>query len=426
MDPSSLPPGPEAGALTQGMLFHRDPLGVLRRCQARYGDVFTLRMPTMRHMVVVADPSAVGVIAGADPVVATTGAGRRRVLGIASPQSVLGADQEAHRVARQSVAPAFTPQALEPHRTALEQLAARHVQRWPRGRPFRLLPRAKTLVDEVFVRFVLGIEDDRRANALVLAIRHMLWSPGTPPLPITSGDRGLLGVIGERVYRRRRAPVQRLLADELAARRAAGGPHDGALDVISCLMRADPPRTDEQIVDEILPLLMAGQEPAAIAMTWLLDRLARHPDVAERFSPQADPASVAFANETLRVRPAVHSLVRPLVAPLTVAGRDLPAGVVLTLPIPLVHRDPRVFDDPDAFRPARFLDRPHPEAFVPFGGGARRCLGQALAQLQAETLVPAILAQARLRPLSREPERQIVRATVLPPQRSALMIARAR
>src|SRR3954463_9809563 len=123
MDTRSLPPGPSAGALTQGTLFHRDPLGVLRRCQARYGDAFTLRMPTMRHMVVVAAPSAVGAITGADPVVATTGAGRRRVLGIASPRSVLGADQEAHRVARQAVAPAFTPQALEPHRAAFEQLA---------------------------------------------------------------------------------------------------------------------------------------------------------------------------------------------------------------------------------------------------------------------------------------------------------------
>jgi len=426
MDPASLPPGPSAGALTQGTLFHRDPLGVLRRCQARYGDVFTLRMPTMRHMVVVADPSAVGVITGADPVVATTGAGRRRVLGIASPQSVLGADQEWHRIARRTVAPAFTPQALDPHRDDIARLAAAHAQRWPRRRPFRLLPRVKTLADEIFVRFVLGVADQERAGALVLAIRHMLWSPGTPPLPITSGDRGLLGFLGERLYRRRRAPVERLLHQELTARRAAGGAPDGALDVISCLLRADPPRSDEQIVEEILPLLMAGQEPAAIGLTWLLDRLARHPDVAASFAPAADPAHAAFVNETLRMRPAVHSVVRPLIAPLTVAGHELPAGVVLTLPIPLVHRDRRVFDAPDEFRPERFLAGRHPDAFVPFGGGARRCLGQALAELQMATVLPAILQRLTLRPVSPQPERQIVRATVLPPHRSALMIAQPR
>jgi cytochrome P450 len=367
------------------------------------------------------------VITGADPVVATTGAGRRRVLGIASPQSVLGADQDRHRVARQTVAPAFTPQALDPHRDAISRLAGDHARRWPRGRPFRLLPRVKTLADDVFVRFVLGVADERRAAALTLAIRHMLWSPGSPPLPIPSGDRGVLGVLGERLYRRRSAPVERLLHEELAARRAAGGAQDGALDVISCLLRADhPPRDDGEIVEEILPLLMAGQEPAAIGLTWLLDRLARHPQVAARFTPAADPAHAAFVNETLRVRPAVHSIVRPLIAPLTVAGHELPAGAVLTLPIPLVHRDPRIFDAPDEFRPERFLDGPHPDAFVPFGGGARRCLGQALAELQMATIVPAILDRLVLRPVSRRPERQIVRATVLPPHRSALVIARSR
>src|SRR3954469_16273127 len=148
MQTSSLPPGPSLGALTQGTLFHRDPLGVLRRCQARYGDVFMLRMPTARRMVVVADPSAVAVIAGADPIVATTGAGRRRVLGMASPRSVLGADQDQHRIARRSVGPAFTPQALEPHAHEMARIAARHVDRWPRRRPFRLLPRMKSLSDE--------------------------------------------------------------------------------------------------------------------------------------------------------------------------------------------------------------------------------------------------------------------------------------
>ena len=108
------------------------------------------------------------------------------------------------------------------------------------------------------------------------------------------------------------------------------------------------------------------------------------------------------------------------------AGHDLPAGVVLTLPIPLVHRERRVFAEPDAFRAERFLGAPHPEAFVPLGGGARRCLGQALAELQIATLLPAIAQRVRLRALSREPERQVVRATVLPPQRSALVVASAR
>lgn len=426
MSVAPLPPGPSAGALTQSTLFHRDPLGVLERCRARYGDVFTLRLPTARQMVMVADPEAVPVIAGADPAIARTGAGRRRVLGIASPRSVLGADGELHHRARSTVGPAFTPQALEPHRAAMAAVAAEHVERWPRRRPFRLLPRAKTLADDLFVRFVLGVRDPDRAAGIVAAIRYMLWSPGTPPIAITSGDRGLLGMVGERLYEGRRRPLAELLAAEIEARRAAGD--DGGLDVLGCLLRADdPPRATDDIVDEVLPLLMAAQEPASIGLTWLLDRLARHPDAAERFTrPDDDPWSDAFVKKTYRVRPPVHSLVRPLTAPLTVAGFDLPAGVVLTLPIALVHQDPRVFADPTAFRPERFLDAPAPAAYVPFGGGARRCLGEALMQLQIQTVVPAVLSRLRLRPVSREPERQIIRATVSPPHRSALTIAATR
>src|SRR4051794_24644890 len=252
---SPLPAGPAVDPLLRGMLFHRDPVGVLSRCHRRYGDLFTLSMPTARRMVVVADPAWVHVVAGADPAVATTGAGRRRLLGPASPRSVLAADRDWHRVARITVGPAFTPQALEPHREAMAALAARHVERWPRRRPFRLLARVKTLADDVFVRFVLGVRDERRAAALVAAIRYMLLSPGTPPVPITSADRGLLGVLGERLYRRPRAPVERLLAEELHARRNSGGAADGELDVLSCLLRADEPsRSEAEIVDEVLPV----------------------------------------------------------------------------------------------------------------------------------------------------------------------------
>lgn len=82
-----------------------------------------------------------------------------------------------------------------------------------------------------------------------------------------------------------------------------------------------------------------------------------------------------------------------------------------------------MFTDPEAFRPERFAGAGRPDAFIPFGGGARRCIGQALAQLEIATLLPPVLERVRLRPLSREPERQVVRATVLPPQRSALMVA---
>jgi cytochrome P450 len=207
--------------------------------------------------------------------------------------------------------------------------------------------------------------------------------------------------------------------EELRAR----GPVDAELDALSCLRRAG--HGPDAVVEAVIPLLMAGQEPAAIGLTWVLDRAAREPGAAERLAPGRDAWSDAFVQEALRLRPPVHSLVRPLTAPFSVAGWSLPAGAVLAVPIPLLHLDPRADPAPAAFRPQRFVEAEPPPSYLPFGFGARRCLGQALAELQFQTLVPAILERVRLAPLPR-PERQIVRATVLPPRRSALMVAHAR
>lgn len=136
---------------------------------------------------------------------------------------------------------------------------------------------------------------------------------------------------------------------------------------------------------------MAAQEPASIGLTWLLDRAAREPDAAERLAPGRDAWSDAFVDESRCC---------------TATGASS------------TH--------PHASNPGRFLEQPAPDAFMPFGLGARRCLGQALAELQIQTIVPTVLRRLRLTPVSRRPERQIVRATVLPPPRSALVVASRR
>ena len=419
-----LPPGPELGRVTQGVLFHRDPLGFLRRMRAEHGDVFTLRLAVAGPMVIVAAPEAAARIVVADPAHGHGGEARRRIVQMVSPRSVLGADERQHRAARSRLAPAFAAEALDRHRDVMACLAESHVARWPRGRPFRLLPRVRTLCDEVFVHLVLGVHDEKRARALVLAIRRMLWTPGNPPLPPPGQGSGIAGAFGMRLFERRVAPVERLLADEIDARRRDGD-HDGD-DVLACMLRADPPLATTEIVDELVPVLMAGQEPPGAALTWLLDRLAREPHAAERFASADEDAAwrEAMVRETLRVRPAVHSVARRLTVPLEVDGHRLPAGAVAVAPIVLLHRDPLAYPDADAFRPERFANgTPDSAPFLPFGGGARRCLGEPLAHAMIASVVPAILRAVWLRPLWPEPERMVVRGTVLVPHRSGLAVA---
>jgi cytochrome P450 family 135 len=416
-----LPAGPSAGALTQTVMLHRDPLGTLRAAQARHGDVFTLRLATARPIVVVAAPEAVRPLLRTDPSAARAGSARRAILPLASARSVWGSDEPRHRAAHAPLERSFGPDAVAGLRGAIAEIAERHAAAWPRGRPFRLLPRVRTLMAEIFVRLVLRIDDERRAAAGVAALRRMLWTPGNAPLGVPGEGDGLLGSAATALFERRQAPLARLLAAEVERRRGRE-PGDG--DIIDRLLRADPARTGPDVADELTVLLAAAQEPPAAALTTLLDRLGRDPDLAERF---ADPRERdAIERESLRLRPAALAGLRRLTARREVAGHVLPAGTIVMVPIPLLHRDPRAFPRPDAFAPERFTGPEPPDLYLPFGDGARRCLGEPLARAELAEIVPAILGRVRLRPLWPQPERAVLRGTILVPHRSGLAVATLR
>jgi len=173
---------------------------------------------------------------------------------------------------------------------------------------------------------------------------------------------------------------------------------------------------------------MAAQEPPAAALTWLLGRLAREPALAAEFA--AEPRSLsseAVARESLRLRPPAFGALRRLTTPMRIGGHDLPAGTVTMIPIPLVQRDPRAFPEPNRFRPERWTASELREApYLPFGGGARRCLGEHLAHSYIDTVVPTILRSLRMRTLWPGEERAVLRGTVLVPHRGALMLGQSR
>ena len=390
------------GRIAEGVAFHRHPLRFLRSRQSRYGDVFTIRIAVAGPMVVVADPAAIHEIVEND----RGGEARRHILGMISERSVLGADGSEHSDARGRLEPPFAHHAVAHLGEAMAEIADRHAATWPRGRPFRLLPRMRALLDEVFVRLILGVRDDRRARELAAAIGRMIYTPGNPPIPPPGEGNGLLGAAAKRLFDRRSAPAKRLLAKELDARREDT---ERRHDAIGCM--TDLPTAEA--VDRLLPLLMAGQEPPAAGLTWLLDRISREPGAAERFVDAPDHRyTQAFARETLRVTPPVHSVMRK---------RD---GTLTMVPIVLIHRDQRAFENPDLFDPERFL--PDPDAAgpdLPFGGGPRRCLGEHLARTEIASVIPAILRRHQLHPVRPAPERMVVRGTVLVPRHGGLTVS---
>lgn len=405
--------------------FGRDPLGVLRECRRARGDVFKLRLAFAGEACVVTDPEAVAELLGADPERAGAGEARRAVLPQASARSVFGGDGDAHRRLRGSLAATFSPEAMARRETEMATIAARHVAGWPRSRPLQLLSRLRTLVDDIYVRLLLGVEDEARAGRLVDALGAMLRVPGNPPLPPPGENEGPLGAAVAALAERRRAPLRRELAAEIESRAEGRAAGDDVADVIDCLLGIEPRLSVEEAIDEVETTLMAAQEPPSIALAWMLDVLARHARLAEDYlaAGAGSPLREAVLWESLRLRPSALAVLRRLREPMRVGERELPAGTNAMVPLPLVLRDPRFFERPEAFLPERWLGAGEPPpVFLPFGGGARRCLGEALARAEAATIVPTVLRALRLKPLWPRRERMVLRGTALVPHRSVPML----
>lgn len=377
-----LPPGPAAGRLAQTVALHRDPLRFLRGLRDRHGDVFTIRLLTAGPQVVLTTPEAIGLLGVGDPGRADAGAARRGVLPQASPESVFGASGATHDAARRRLEPAFAPEAIAALAPAIEALADRHAPALPAGRPFRLLPRMRAFADDVFVRCLLGVRDEARAAALAAAIGALLWTPGNPPVTIPGPQDGLAGRALARLFARRRARVAGLLRAELAERARAGAAGDG--DLLERVRRDRPQADADAIVDELLAVIMAGQEPAAAALTWTALRRAHDPGTP--------------VDEALHAHPPALAMLRRLREPVRVDGHHLPAGTGTLLPIALLH------------------DRT--ERSWAFGAGARQCIAQPLARAELAAMLPRLDG---LRPALPRMEAAVLRATILVPRRSGLV-----
>jgi len=415
-----LPPGPPQGRLAQTVMLARDPLGVLHGLRSRYGPVFTLRSVN-GPMVVVAVAEELTRLTELDPGSAHAGEARRRVLPQASPRSVFGGDGDAHRAASERVHQSLAPAAIAPLEADIAAIAERHAASWPAGRPFKLRVRLRDLTDEVFVRLLLRPGDETRTTALIRAARHLLRTPGNPPLPPPGDGQGALGAATTRLLERRLAPFADLVRAEIAERRADGaGPGDGLLHHFAAT-DLDP----QDVVEELTIVTAAATEATASGLTSVLEQLAHRPDLAARLASggTADPLFQPVLHECLRVRPAAMAALRRLTRPVTLGGHALQPGTVVMAPSLLLHRDPEHFPDPDVFVADRFQAGVH-GPFFPFGGGERACIGMHLARAELRNVVPAVLRTRSLRPLARKPERLVERATILTPRRGALVTAR--
>ncbi|MGH3980537.1 MAG: cytochrome P450 [Pseudonocardiaceae bacterium] len=426
----TLPPGPPLPALVQAGLILVGPLRFLYTCHQRYGDRFTLRIPGLGNLVYLTDRDDIRSVLRGDPAIFHAGEANAPIAEILGQRSVVVLDGEQHQRLRGMMLPAFHGDSVRSQIAEMAAITADDVTRWPVGEPFPLLPRMQAITLEVILRTVFGVHDEGRLAALRTALPPMVEIGS--PLTLLPPPRVLRNVGLWRRREQRRARAHALLHDEIT--RCRRDPNlDSRTDTLAMLLRSidetGQPMPDDELVDQLVTLLLAGHETTATALAWTFERLTRYPALLDRTARAAaggdDAWLDAVCKESLRARPVVYEVVRRLTEPVQLGGYRIPAGTILTPYISLVHRSARYHPDPETFRPQRYLDqRPDQLVWLPFGGGVRRCLGATLAQVEMRTVLREVLRRVELAPTTAPDEQVKVRHVTLVPRQGAVVRVR--
>jgi cytochrome P450 len=421
------PPGSKAPSLLQALRYARDPLGFLIQLQQRYGDIFTLSFPFFGRLVYVADPALVKALFTGSPEQFHAGEANATVLEPAlGPNSVLTLDDAPHMQQRKLLLPPFHGERIQGYGELIRETTRRQMETWPVGEPFALRPHTQRITLTVIMRAVFGVHDEERLARFEVLIDDFSKRVGLittfPALRRSFGP----GSPWPR-FLRSREKLDEFIYEEIGLRRAeveAG--EEGHDDVLSLLLRArhddGSPMSDEELRDELVTVLGAGHETTATGLAWAMERLLRAPRVLaklrESIAAGEEDYLDATVKETLRARPVIVDVARKLTAPARIGGYEMPKGSFVMAAIAALHYREDLFPAPDELRPERFLEgKADNYAWIPFGGGVRRCIGAAFAEYEMRIVLRELVGSAELSAPDQKPEKVKVRNITLAPGR---------
>jgi cytochrome P450 len=420
----ALPPGPRTPAVVNTVRFAQRPLSALREWHRRFGDVFTVRMLGFGVGVYVVDPEAIRELFTGDQSDLKAGEANSFMEPMLGPHSVLVLDGPEHLRQRKLLLPPFQGSRVAAFREIIRDVAEREIAGWRPGAELVLRERMRALTFEVICRAVFGVT--RRDRVERLRERLVAVVDSSPLFMISRAARADLGPLspGGRFARRLRA-ADALLEEEIERRRAEPDLEQRS-DVLSLLLTARDERgegmTNAELRDELFTMLAAGHETTATGLAFAFELLLRTPRVLARLREELDRGEDdsyldAVVKETLRLRPVLDAAERTLTVPREVAGWELPAGVKVYPGIVLVHMREDLYPRPREFRPERFLEEAAESySWLPFGGGIRRCIGAALAQVEMAEVLRVAVPAVQLRPLRERPDPVVLRGITLAPR----------
>lgn len=431
---TSLPPGPSMPAAVQAWKWTQEPLAFLGRCRDTYGDAFTLRISHAGTWVVLSDPADVKRVFTAPPETMGATPASAVIEPLLGRRSVMLLDEPEHLTRRKIILPPFHGQRMAGYAGMTAGVARREVARWPVGEPFELWPRMQAITLDVIMNVVFG--EDAHANPRLARVRLALeamtaWLNDPRRLAVLA-VLGPAWIRRNRSFARVRGAVADAAMDEVALRRgAAAHGVPGGDDMISLLLEGTyedgSPLSDRDLADELITLLSDG--PTSTTLAWAFERLLRHPEKLEILREEVlggedDTYMEAVIRETLRLCPPVPVVTRRLLAPLELeSGHLLPSGTTVAPCVSLIHHREDLYPEPEAFRPERFLGvTPGTYAWIPFGGGVRRCLAASFANQEMKQVLSTVLSAVDLRAVGTGSERVARSSIAFVPDRRALAL----
>jgi cytochrome P450 family 138 len=426
-----LPAGPRIPKALQGLTFALFRRQFVHQMAQRYGDVFSCHVPIYGPIVVVADPQLAKQVFTTSPdVLGNIQPNLSRLLGSGS---VFGLDREDHRQRRRLLAPPFHGKSIKNYETIIEEETLREIANWPQGTPIATLPSTMRITLNAILRAVFGAE-----GAELDELRRIIppWVTlgsrlATLPKPPTAYLR--FTPWGRLAQWRARydAVVDKLIDDEHS------DPYfDDRNDVLALMLRSTyedgSAMSREDIGDELLTLLAAGHETTASALAWTFERISRHPGVLHPLAAEADTDGNELRQATIlesqRSRTVIDAVGRHVYAPMYELGDwSIPQDHTIIVSILRLHGDPELFPNPERFDPQRFVGTKPPSfAWIPYGGGTRRCVGAVFANVEMDVVLRTVLRHFTIEPTDAPGEGIHARGVAYTPKDGGKIVVRRR
>jgi cytochrome P450 family 110 len=394
-----------------------DPLGFQDKWSHQYGDIFTMRLGGLGSFVVIGNPQAIQDIFSQDSKF-EIGRGNALAQPLVGENSLMLLDGDRHRRERKLLMPPFHGERLKTYAKQICLITVQLTDQWQINQSFVARSAMQKVSLELILQIVFGLSEGERyqqLKPLLTAWLDMTDSPLRSSMlffRFLQQDWGGWTPWGQ--MKRRQRQVHELLQAEIEERRQKET--EGQTDILSLLMAArdedGQAMTDVQLRDELLTILLAGHETTATTLSWALYQIHRQPEVLEKLQYELDtlgqnlsplemaqlPYLTTVCQETLRMYP-VLPIIFPRIAKSSVdiAGHRFDAETTLMASIYLVHYREDLYPNPQQFQPERFRSRQYaPSEYLPFGGGSRRCLGYALAELEMKLVLATLLSKYQL------------------------------